>query len=206
MLTDKETIGFRIVKARSAKGLSATALARAIEINPTQLSRYEVGKNLPRPHVVERIAQVTGVAFDWLMKGDGANETPAETAAGKKAVRLLLPSSLVKKLEAQATASGTTLAEEVVRQLEAGPAMQPTGNTTKIEVQIDTQGHPANWDQVDQVVSALAKQGISPALLEVNIFTSTADAASLFKPVTQVRMELGPTARPRLGSPAKDPE
>ena len=56
--------------------MSQTELATGAGIAPGQVSRYEQGKNIPRPHIQARLAQVLGVSATWLASGEGSRDLP----------------------------------------------------------------------------------------------------------------------------------
>ena len=49
-------IGERLKQAREARGLTAVALARLLNVSPTAISHYEKGKHSPRPELMTSIA------------------------------------------------------------------------------------------------------------------------------------------------------
>jgi DNA-binding XRE family transcriptional regulator len=55
---------------REHRGLSAVALAKAVEISPPYLSQIEHGRRQPSLDVLRRLAQALGVDIDDLVTGD----------------------------------------------------------------------------------------------------------------------------------------
>ena len=68
-------IGERIRRARERRGLTQTALARALPLSSSYLSLIESGKRVPRPQVVEVIAAQLGCAAEYLLTGKGGGES-----------------------------------------------------------------------------------------------------------------------------------
>ena len=68
-------LAFRIVKARAGLGWSQLQLAEAAGVAPGQISRYESGKNTPRPQLVAKLAAAMNVSFEWLANGHGTPNT-----------------------------------------------------------------------------------------------------------------------------------
>lgn len=73
----------RLKEARIAKSYSQSDLARIADIAPGQINRYEGGKNVPRAHILARLAGALGVEREWLQSGTGPRETGTVTAYGK---------------------------------------------------------------------------------------------------------------------------
>ncbi|WP_429497076.1 helix-turn-helix domain-containing protein [Robbsia andropogonis] len=64
------SVGERIVAARAQLNLSQADLAERVGIAPTQLSRYEMGKNRPRIEMIYRLAQALAMSPSGLANGD----------------------------------------------------------------------------------------------------------------------------------------
>ncbi|PRH05445.1 hypothetical protein C6T60_14640 [Burkholderia multivorans] len=71
-MNTKDSIGARIVRSRAGLKLSQAELAARVGIAPTQLSRYEMGKNRPRPEMIQRLAEALDVLPEWLETGEGS--------------------------------------------------------------------------------------------------------------------------------------
>ncbi|WP_126312901.1 helix-turn-helix domain-containing protein [Delftia acidovorans] len=65
-MNTENSFGERLLRARVGKRLSQSALAAAVGITPAQISRYESGKNMPRPHITAQLAEALGVDARWL--------------------------------------------------------------------------------------------------------------------------------------------
>lgn len=74
----------RLQEARIAAGISQTELANRADVAPGQINRYEAGKNMPRPHIMARLAGALGVHALWLSEGAGERETGSTTAYSEK--------------------------------------------------------------------------------------------------------------------------
>lgn len=59
----------RLKEARQKKGLSQSALCKAIGIHVTNISRYERGENKPATEILQKIANALDVTTDYLMDG-----------------------------------------------------------------------------------------------------------------------------------------
>lgn len=69
-------IGDRIIEARERAGLSQTELAEACGMASTQLSRYELGKSVPRKATLRRLASALNVTEGWLVGGVYSEDQP----------------------------------------------------------------------------------------------------------------------------------
>lgn len=67
--TSRETIGNRLAYVRIARGLTAGALAQALQISPQRWNTYEQGRSVPPPDVLSKIWQVTGATSDYVLFG-----------------------------------------------------------------------------------------------------------------------------------------
>ena len=73
----------RLKEARIAKSYSQSDLARIADVAPGQINRYEGGKNVPRAHILARLAGALGVEREWLQSGTGTRDTGTVTAYSK---------------------------------------------------------------------------------------------------------------------------
>lgn len=62
-------IGARIAEARQRSGLSQAELGEKSGIAQTQISRYEIGRAVPRRDALMKLADALGVHVGWLMEG-----------------------------------------------------------------------------------------------------------------------------------------
>lgn len=123
-MTDISGVKDRLIRARSARGWSQQTLADKSGVAAAQISRYESGRSAPRPEVIARLARAIGISFEWLLEGteDGSLEVLADPLEGDRtrghALRMLLPSEMVKRLEAAAQNGKRSLVAEVRERLE----------------------------------------------------------------------------------------
>src|SRR5882724_9707994 len=61
-------IGERLVQARKAREVSATALAEMIGVRITNVSGYEHGKQSPSPQIMDRITQVLNQPLAFFLR------------------------------------------------------------------------------------------------------------------------------------------
>jgi putative transcriptional regulator len=59
--------GGRLKEARLAKGLTQDDLAKLINVNVNQVSRWELGKNEPSLEVSAKLAKELGVTLDYFV-------------------------------------------------------------------------------------------------------------------------------------------
>ncbi|MBY0242956.1 MAG: helix-turn-helix domain-containing protein [Burkholderiaceae bacterium] len=71
-MTLNDTFGGRLAQARGLIGLSQSELAEQTGIAAAQISRYESGRNTPRPAIVAKLASALSVTMEWL-NGDKGN-------------------------------------------------------------------------------------------------------------------------------------
>ena len=62
-----DTIGEAIRKLREQKRMSQKEVAAAIEVDPTQYNRIELGKSLPTLKTIAKIAKALNVSIDKLI-------------------------------------------------------------------------------------------------------------------------------------------
>ncbi len=67
--TDAETVGGRILRAREARGVSRSELARRMDTSRVQVWRVEQDKLDPSVDTVRRIAEALDVDLCWLLDG-----------------------------------------------------------------------------------------------------------------------------------------
>lgn len=70
------TIGHQIAKARAAAGISQSELARALQVKPQAVQKWEAGGG-PRHARLTEIAQALGVTVSYLVADDGADQGPS---------------------------------------------------------------------------------------------------------------------------------
>lgn len=71
---DSQIIAARIRAARVASGLTSFQLAKALDVHPSQVSRWET-HHAPTAEVLGKIARILNVTLDSLVLGsDGASE------------------------------------------------------------------------------------------------------------------------------------
>lgn len=102
----------RIIKARSGHGWSQAELAEVSGIAAAQISRYEQGKNTPRPNVIAKLAKALAVSFEWLAYGEGeiddGSEVPTHPSHKKHVIELETDEQQRARLEAFAKSRGIT--------------------------------------------------------------------------------------------------
>lgn len=97
--------GRRLLDARVAARMSQTELATASNVAPGQISRYEAGGNLPRPHVMANLAAGLGVDVDWLANGVGSMVKVSQSVTNVEPFAINLKEQ-VRELLRRATATG----------------------------------------------------------------------------------------------------
>lgn len=107
----------RIIKARSARGWSQADLAEISGIAPAQISRYEQGRNAPRPPVLAKLAKALEVDFDWLAKGDSPPSDLAQDEPQKRDKITLKLSSSEHKIFADLAAERGVSVQVLVNSL-----------------------------------------------------------------------------------------
>lgn len=107
----------RIIKARSARGWSQADLAEISGIAPAQISRYEQGRNAPRPPVLAKLAKALEVDFDWLAMGDSPPSNLAQDEPQKRDKITLKLSSSEHKIFANLAAERGVSVQALVNSL-----------------------------------------------------------------------------------------
>ena len=102
-------IGRRIKKKREEFGISQDKLARMLSVTPQTVYRWEKGKAIPRPELLERMGEIFQVPLDWFYKPEeqkfnkNTNSIPPDILEAVKdprmqeVVRLLKPFILGQK-------------------------------------------------------------------------------------------------------------
>lgn len=125
----------RLIAAREKAGLTQTELGLLCDMAPTQVSRYESGRAVPRRAAMVRLADALKVTMDWLANG-GEPSTPLQlkfhAGAGlAEAEALVIPESLVPWVEGMAQGLGCSIPDavvEIIRQHQSLRMTAPTGN------------------------------------------------------------------------------
>ena len=65
-----KTVSDRIRESREARGLSASDLARLVDVTPTAVWNWEKNGIKPRSDALALIAKTLGVTAEYLMKGE----------------------------------------------------------------------------------------------------------------------------------------
>ena len=102
----------RLAQLRAERGLSQQELADITGIAAAQISRYESGKNAPRPGIVAKLAKALDVSMEYLSTG----QIPFSKSLVTTTIEL--PSILRYQLEEEALKFRRTLTEEVAYRLE----------------------------------------------------------------------------------------
>lgn len=127
------SLGLRIIKARSALGWSQADLASHSGVAAAQVSRYEQGRNVPRPEVLAKMAKALQVDFDWLSMGATAADASREPTAKRDKVTLTLSNSEYAQFAELAAEEGVSvevllnkLFQELLEGLSADDESTPT--------------------------------------------------------------------------------
>ena len=68
--------GRRIKKMREELGISQDKLARMLNVTPQTVYRWEKGRTIPRPELLEKMADIFQVPLDWFYKPEGQKSRP----------------------------------------------------------------------------------------------------------------------------------
>lgn len=125
----------RLIAAREKAGLTQTELGLLCDMAPTQVSRYESGRAVPRRAAMVRLAEALKVTLDWLANG---GEPPAplhlKLQAGPGSAgadTLVIPESLVPWVQGMAEGLECSIPDavvEIIRQHQSLRMSAPTGN------------------------------------------------------------------------------
>ena len=64
---NEKTIGNRLKKIRTVKGLNQEEIAIILESNKTSVSRYETGKAYPDIYTLKKYSDFSGVSIDYII-------------------------------------------------------------------------------------------------------------------------------------------
>lgn len=65
-----ESVGDRIARARAAKGMNQSDLARALKVTPQAVQKWEAGGSLPKGARLRHVASALGTTIEHLLTGD----------------------------------------------------------------------------------------------------------------------------------------
>lgn len=72
---DKQSLGYRIRKTRQQVGMTQGEFAQMLGVNNNYVGLVERGSKNPSDRLLKRVADATGVSFDWLKTGYEISET-----------------------------------------------------------------------------------------------------------------------------------
>lgn len=110
---DIGTVGGRIRSCRKQLELSLEEMSKKIGVSPNYVSVIERNVKNPSDKVLNKVADLAGVSFDWLKKGDGrdANTEPMESSLQPAMGKGSIDASLFLNL---ALCCGTTISKETI--------------------------------------------------------------------------------------------
>ena len=121
-MNDSTLVGYQIVKAREAKGLSSLQLANRVGVEEPTILDWENERSSPRANRLAQIAGVLGVPLAWLIAGEQDVEV-----TGYDAPDLKETASIESKLEN---------AEQLIQQLSA-LVVDLRGQTRRVQRELD---------------------------------------------------------------------
>lgn len=71
-----DTVGNRLTRAREARGLTKSQLARGLGVKTQTLHGWEAGRNSPRANRLTMLAGVLNVSPTWILTGHGEDPVP----------------------------------------------------------------------------------------------------------------------------------
>lgn len=74
MVLDENILGKRLRRMREKNDFKQNNVAKALDITPYQLSRYESGKSKPDPELIAKLANYYDVTTDFLL---GRSDIPS---------------------------------------------------------------------------------------------------------------------------------
>ena len=124
-MNDSTLLGYQIVKAREAKGLSSLQLAKRLGVEEATLLDWENERGSPRANRLAQIAGVLGVPLAWLIAGEEDKDVTEYDAPDLKET-----ASIESKLEN---------AEQLIQQLSA-LVVDLRGQTRRVQRELDVSG------------------------------------------------------------------
>lgn len=82
------------------------------DLAPTQISRYEAGRAIPRSSTVGKIAAALNIPYDWLLTGQGEDPVASKSY---EVVNIALPRAMQAKLRMKAEECGMTVDEFLIQ-------------------------------------------------------------------------------------------
>lgn len=73
----RETIGTRIQRIREDRGMTASDLARLVDVTPTAVWNWEKNGTRPRANVLSSVAKALGVTQELLVTGNTSKNNGA---------------------------------------------------------------------------------------------------------------------------------
>ena len=121
-MNESTLVGYQIVKAREAKGLSSLQLAKRLGVEEVTLLDWENERGSPRANRLAQIAGVLGVPLAWLIAGEEDKDVTEYDAPDLKET-----ASIESKLEN---------AEQLIQQLSA-LVVDLRGQTRRVQRELD---------------------------------------------------------------------
>lgn len=81
MKIDPKAVGRRIREVRVSAGLNGEEFGEKIGVGKGAVSTYEIGESFPRWETLNRIADLAGRDFNWLLAGEASGAAPGGPAA-----------------------------------------------------------------------------------------------------------------------------
>ncbi|MCP4334639.1 MAG: helix-turn-helix transcriptional regulator [Gammaproteobacteria bacterium] len=121
-MNDSTHVGYQIVKAREARGLSSLQLAKRMGIEEVTLFDWENERSSPRANRLAQLAGVLGVPLAWLIAGEEGEDVTEYDVPDLKET-----ASIESRLEN---------AEQLIQQLSA-LVVDLRGQTRRVQRELD---------------------------------------------------------------------
>ena len=121
-MNDSTLVGYQIVKAREARGLSSLQLSRRVGVEEVTLLDWENERSSPRSNRLAQIAGVLGVPLAWLIAGEENEDVTEYDEPDLKAT-----ASIESRLES---------AEQLIQELSA-LVVDLRGQTRRVQRDLD---------------------------------------------------------------------
>lgn len=117
-MTSKQSINqhnFAITlrNARERAGLTQRELGQRAGVNFSQISRYEKGTALPRPGMLNKLAEVLGVSHEFLREGEDLVHATIHGPDGQS-IDIAFPAADMEIIRESAERSGRLVEDEIV--------------------------------------------------------------------------------------------